>query len=73
MAYIKKESLCAWLENMGVSDYIINTIKDDEHFPTADVEEVVRCGECKTISCLLRPFAGFDGKSYCSLGERRDA
>lgn len=40
MAYIKKEPLCAWLEQMGVSDYVINTIKDEEHFPSADVVEV---------------------------------
>ena len=47
MAYIKKEPLCAWLENMGVSAYIIDTIKNEEHFPIADVAEVVRCKGCK--------------------------
>lgn len=46
MAYIEKESLCAWLENMGVSAYIIETIKDEKHFPSADVVEVVRCKDC---------------------------
>ena len=40
MAYIKKEPLCAWLENMGVSDFIIRRIESEAHFPTADVEEV---------------------------------
>ncbi|MEE0944902.1 MAG: hypothetical protein UIM24_05595 [Clostridia bacterium] len=58
MAYIKKEPLCAWLEHMGVSRYIIDTIKNEEHFPNADVVEVkhgewitdengvVICSEC---------------------------
>lgn len=64
MAYIEKEPLCAWLENLGVSDYIINTIKDENHFPTAKVEKVKYgkwlpqillgqkvwdCSECKTL------------------------
>ena len=34
MAYIKKEPLCTWLSNMGVSDYIIKTIESEEHFPS---------------------------------------
>lgn len=37
MAYVKKEPLCAWLEHMGVSAYIVNTIQDETHFPVADV------------------------------------
>jgi hypothetical protein len=45
MAYIKKEPLCAWLEQMGVSDYVINTIKDEEHFPSADVVEDAKIRE----------------------------
>ena len=40
MAYIEKEPLCAWLENMNVSDFIIRKIKSEAHFPTADVVEV---------------------------------
>ena len=40
MAYIEKEPLCAWLENMNVSDFIIRRIKSEAHFPTADVVEV---------------------------------
>ena len=40
MAYVKKEPLCAWLEYMGVSAYIVNTIQDEAHFPSEDVVEV---------------------------------
>ena len=35
--YIEKEPLCAWLENMGVSDFIIRKIESEANFPTADV------------------------------------
>ncbi len=40
MDYIEKEPLCAWLENMGVSDLIIRRIKSEVHFPSDDVVEV---------------------------------
>ena len=87
MAYIEKEPLCAWLENMGVSDIIIRRIKSEAYFPTADVVEVVRCGECK--HCELRYPAKAIGEEaiegyycyqnqryvkstgFCSGGERR--
>ena len=35
--YIEKEPLCAWLENIGVSEYIIKSIENEDKFPTADV------------------------------------
>ena len=44
MAYIKKEPLCAWLSNMGVSDYIIKTIESEEHFPSC-VSEWINVNE----------------------------
>lgn len=47
MAYIEKETLCAWLDNMGVSDFIISRIESETHFPAVDVVEVVRCKDCK--------------------------
>ena len=65
MAYIKKEPLCAWLENMGVSDFVIRRIESEAHFPTADVEEVkhgewilhpdgsATCNQCKTHQLLI--------------------
>jgi hypothetical protein len=69
MAYIEKEPLCAWLENMNVSDFIIRKIKSEAHFPTADVVEVVRCKDCAyryTISCNAKhERADMD---YCSSG-----
>ena len=57
MAYIEKEPLCAWLENMNVSDFIIRRIKSEAHFPTADVEEV-RHSRWENIS-------GFDVCNIC--------
>ena len=87
MVYIEKEPLCAWLENMGVSAYIVETIRNEEHFPTADVVEVVRCSECKHLNVLNIPglyafcekarfrFASFGTDTrthYCCYGERKE-
>lgn len=74
MAYIEKEPLCAWLENMGVSDIIIRRIKSEAHFPTADVVEVVRCKGCKHQEqcCEFIMISGKDKNiEFCSGGERR--
>jgi hypothetical protein len=35
--YIEKEPLLAYLENMGVSKYIIDTINKEDRFPTIGV------------------------------------
>lgn len=47
MAYIEKENLCVWLEHMGISKYIIDTIKSEEHFPSVDEEKLIKCKNCK--------------------------
>ena len=44
--YIDKEFLLAWLENI-IKTWIVKTIDSEEHFPSADVVEVVRCEKCK--------------------------
>ncbi len=53
MAYIEKEPLCAWLENMGVSDFIVRRIESETHFPAVDVEKVVRCKDCEHYSLAM--------------------
>ena len=40
--YIEKAPLIAWLENMNVSEYIINSVKSDVKFPPANVKEIVK-------------------------------
>ena len=78
MAYIKKDPLCAWLSNMGVSDFIIRRIQSEVHFPAADVVEVTRCKNCKfarkmvsgDYSCLVDHRIAHNEDDYCSCGER---
>ena len=87
MTYIEKEPLCAWLEEMGVSDYIVNTIKSEEHFPTSDVVEVKHgywiptdieqeffgCIDEATIyKCSLCGRYEDKQKPYCHCGARMD-
>lgn len=82
--YIKKKSVCAWLENMGVSDFIIRRLKSEEHFPTADVVEIVRCKDCahhqeiegfvyngkRAKHCVWHNALRYDN-DYCSDGMRK--
>lgn len=80
MGFIDKLPLCAWLEEMRVPDYIINTIKSEEHFPDANVEEVIHakweincdgyypyCSHCKT-----EPKNGVMSKRCPECGARMD-
>ena len=80
MAYIEKEPLCAWLENMGVSDFIIRGIESETHFPAVDVEKVVRCKDCgisrqtedeRYLFCMQ--FADtIDCQAFCSYGTPKE-
>ena len=79
MAYIKKEPLCAWLKNMGASDFIIRRVESEEHFPSADVVEVTRCKNCQhyeaDIICEGVGYCnehqkGMRENNFCSYGER---
>ena len=57
--------------NRGI-DCCINEIK--HHVPSADVVEVVRCGECEYwngVKCTLREIFVY-GNDFCSDGERKD-
>ena len=80
MAYIKKEPLCAWLKNMGTSDFIIRRVESEEHFPSADVVEVTRCKNCQhyeaDIICEGVGYCnehqkGMRDNNFCSSGEKR--
>ena len=45
-----------------------------EKAPTADVEEVVHCKECKfTYTCVIKTFSEFGDDGYCHLAERKNA
>ena len=62
--YIEKEPLCAWLENMGVSDFIIRKIESEANFPTADVapksEVAMEIFEEIETSLMIESFHGSD-------------
>lgn len=76
MAYVEKEPLCAWLKNMGFSDFIIQRIESEEYFPNADVVEV-KHGEWLDVieeinnTCAGIAFKGFVGYK-CSLCGRQE-
>lgn len=38
--YIEKEPLLTYLENMGVSKYVIDTINKEDRFPTIGVVKI---------------------------------
>lgn len=60
--YIERELLIIWLENLKASEYIINSIKNNEKWPPADVEEKqyavwnhvynlqYKCSKCKQLT-----------------------
>lgn len=66
--------------NKGITEGLKMAIKNIKRFPTSDVVEVVRCGQCKHWKinphnlyggyCRYSEGASID--HYCSYGERRE-
>ena len=69
MNYIKKEPLCAWLKNMGISDFIIQRIKSEIYFPTPDVAEV-KYGEWATNEEDIK-WGNALKRKHCSVCQKR--
>ena len=58
--YIEKEPLLAYLENMGVSKYIIDTINNEDRFSVLHLDEIADGVEdkmlrmCGCLNCIDR-------------------
>lgn len=75
--FIEKEPLLAYLENMGVSKYIISTIDKEERFHVLDIDEIAAGVEekmtymCGCLNCIDRVTAIITNdnravKSHCN-------
>lgn len=87
--YIEREAFIKRLEHEadisnGIIDLLIlngiaNIVRDKKIAPTADVEKVVRCKDCKSVhidmnGCYVCVNNGLLRKAndFCSYGKRRD-
>lgn len=71
------------IRRASLTEMIYETKKPTD-FPAADVEEVVRCKDCKYgdtgtdeigrrfYKCIGRHYGGVSPTDYCSYGERKD-
>jgi hypothetical protein len=77
--YISKSALLKQLESDDSLKHARKLIHlYVEEFPTADVEPVVHCGECRFRICNKKceldeqPLRDWDDDDFCSQGERKD-
>ena len=84
--YISKKKVCKILTDLmtesGTEAKIMlsDAMQDVSDEPSADVVEVVRCGECKWydwVDCMNPTVTAFpngvrDEDNYCNFGERKD-
>ena len=77
------EHTCDESYNSGYDDAINDVLDILDNAPTADVQEVVRCKNCKyaiknqavfgivDYKCNLHGVSGFDTEDFCSYGKRK--
>ena len=74
LIYQRSKSMSEYIKREDALNTIREALLNIDTCPSADVVEVVRCGECEYwngVKCTLREIFVY-GNDFCSDGERKD-